>query len=190
MRTTIAAMALEHAILVSLAEKSASGYDLARRFDASIGHFWKASHQQIYKVLGRMERDDWVSSDLVAQHGRPDKKVYVITAAGRDELATWTSKATPVEHLRSEFAVKLRALPFGDATAIVDDVRVRRRDHQTRLAYYIDSAAKFYPRPAELTCDELGGWLVLRGGMLAEETGIAWCDEILATLQRLDGAER
>lgn len=180
-------MALEHAILVSLAEKSASGYDLARRFDASIGHFWKASHQQIYKVLGRMEGDGWVASELVAQNGRPDKKVYVITGHGRDELATWTSKATPIEHLRSEFAVKLRALPFGDAAAIVDDVRVRQRDHRTRLAYYVDSAAKFYPRPDDLTDDELGGWLVLRGGMLAEETGIAWCDEIL---QALEGTDR
>lgn len=176
-------MALEHAILVSLAEKSASGYDLARRFDASIGHFWKASHQQIYKVLGRMERDGWVASELVAQGGRPDKKVYVITDRGREELALWTSKATPVEHLRSEFAVKLRALPFGDSAAIVDDVRVRRRAHTEQLAYYAESAARFYPNPDDLTDDELGGWLVLRGGMLAEQTGIAWCDEIL---QRLD----
>ncbi len=183
-------MALEHAILVSLAEKSASGYDLARRFDASIGHFWKASHQQIYKVLGRMEGDGWVASDLVAQSGRPDKKVYVITPGGRDELAAWTAKATPVEHLRSEFAVKLRALPFGDAAAIVDDVRVRRRAHAAQLAYYVDSAARFYPRPDELTDDELGGWLVLRGGMLAEQTGIAWCDEILQRLDGVDEADR
>jgi DNA-binding PadR family transcriptional regulator len=179
-------MALEHAILVSLAERSASGYDLARRFDASIGHFWKASHQQIYKVLGRMEADGWVASEAVAQTGRPDKKVYVITATGRDELATWTSRATPVEHLRSEFAVKLRALPFGDRTAIVEDVRVRRRAHAAQLAYYEDSAARFYPRPDDLAESEIGGWLVLRGGMLAEQTGLAWCDEIL---QRLSGAE-
>lgn len=184
-----ASMALEHAILVSLAEKSASGYDLARRFDASIGHFWKASHQQIYKVLARMERDAQVASDLIAQDGRPDKKVYAITETGRDELALWTSKATPVEHLRSEFAVKLRALPFGDADAIVDDVRVRRRAHETQLAYYRESAARFYPTPDDLGHDELGGWLVLRGGILAEETGMAWCDEILQRLTS-DGAER
>lgn len=182
-------MALEHAILVSLAEKSASGYDLARRFDASIGHFWKASHQQIYKVLGRMQSDGWVASEAVVQEGRPDKRVYAITATGRDELYLWTSKATPIEHLRSEFAVKLRALPFGDAAAIIEDVRVRRRTHETQLAYYADSAAKFYPRPDELADEEVGGWLVLRGGMLAEQTGITWCEEILARLGRTDEQE-
>jgi DNA-binding PadR family transcriptional regulator len=175
-------MALEHAILVSLAEKSASGYDLARRFDASIGHFWKASHQQIYKVLGRMESEGTVASELVEQDGRPDKKVYVITPSGRDELAGWTSKATPVEHLRSEFAVKLRALPFGDRAAVVDDVRIRRRTHESQLEYYLDSAAKFYPDPDDLHDDEIGRWLVLRGGILAEQAGIAWCDEILQRL--------
>lgn len=182
-------MALEHAILVSLAERSATGYDLARRFDASIGHFWKASHQQIYKVLGRMERAGWVESEVVAQAGRPDKKVYVLTPAGREELGLWTSKATPIEDLRSEFAVKLRALPFGDAGAIVADVRVRRRAHQERLAYYADSAARFYPEPAAVAPDQMGAWLVLRGGILAEEAGIAWCDEILQRLA-VDEADR
>lgn len=183
-------MALEHAILVSLAEKSASGYDLARRFDASIGHFWKASHQQIYKVLGRMEQDGWVASEVVPQDGRPDKKVYVITAAGREELTSWTTKATPVEPLRSEFAVKIRALQFGDREAIVSDVHARRRAHVDKLAFYLDSAAKYYPNPDSLGDDALGGWLTLRGGILAEETSITWCDEILRSLALDHGAER
>ena len=39
-------MALEHAILVSLTERAGSGYELARRFDRSIGYFWPATHQQ------------------------------------------------------------------------------------------------------------------------------------------------
>lgn len=183
-------MAVEHAILVSLAERAASGYELARRFDASIGHFWKASHQQIYKVLGRMEHDGWVAVELIAQDGRPDKKVYAITSAGLEELATWTSKATPVEHVRSEFAVKLRALQFGDRDAVVDDVRVRLREHATRLAYYRASAQRFYPDPESLGPEEIGGWLVLRGGILGEETGIAWCEEILQRLADTGEAER
>ncbi len=167
---------------MSLAEKSASGYDLARRFDASIGHFWKASHQQIYKVLGRMEADAWVESHLVAQDSRPDKKVYSITADGRGELHRWTSVPTPVEALRSELAVKLRALPFGDAKAIVADVRARRQAHLDQLAYYEESANRFYPDPAAIADDAVGAWLVLRGGMLVEQGGIDWCDEIIQRL--------
>jgi len=59
-------VALEHAILVALAERASTGYDLARRFDKSIGQFWTATHQQVYKVLARMESDGWLASTYVA----------------------------------------------------------------------------------------------------------------------------
>ncbi|MEC9051419.1 MAG: PadR family transcriptional regulator, partial [Actinomycetota bacterium] len=72
-------MALEHALLVALSEQPASGLDLTKRFGRSIGFFWSATHQQIYRVLGRMDRDGWVSVEEVAQQGRPDKKVYAVT---------------------------------------------------------------------------------------------------------------
>jgi DNA-binding PadR family transcriptional regulator len=182
-------MSLEHAILVSLAEKSASGYDLARRFDKSIGHFWKASHQQIYKVLGRMEADKWVESHLVAQGGRPDKKVYAITDEGREVLARWSRVPTPLESVRSEFAVKLRGIPFGDRDAVLADVHRHRTAHLDQLAYYEASAERHYPDTSAVGEAELGAYLVLRGGILTEQTGIAWCDEII---QAFDGgmAER
>lgn len=175
-------MALEHAILVSLAERSASGYELARRFDASIGNFWKASHQQIYKVLGRMESDKLVESELVAQDSRPDKKVYAITGEGRDELAAFTTTPTGPEVLRSDLAVKLRALPFGDRDAVIASVRQRLADHAAKLADYEASSARFYPDPSAIPDEQLGAWLVLRGGIRAEQGGIEWCEEILQAL--------
>ncbi|MDQ3158319.1 MAG: PadR family transcriptional regulator [Actinomycetota bacterium] len=184
-------MALEHAILVSLAEKSASGYDLARRFDRSIGHFWRASHQQIYKVLARMETEKWVESHLVEQSGRPDKKDYAITGEGRDELRRWTAETTPPEALRSEFAVKVRGMQFGDSDAVIADVRNRRDQHRAQLDYYLADAAKNFPDPTAIPDELVGAYLVLRGGIRAEQGGMEWCDEILAYLRPTDeGAGR
>lgn len=176
-------MALEHAILVSLAERSASGYDLARRFDASIGQFWKASHQQIYKTLSRMESAGQVSVEVVAQDGRPDKKVYAITRAGHAELAGWLATPTAPEVYRSELAVKLRALHLADRDVVVADVRARREHHRERLAYYEASRERYYPDAEHLAPEDRGGYIVLRGGVLIEEAGLAWCDEILAQLE-------
>src|SRR3569833_1946857 len=85
-------MALQHAILVALCEQAGSGYELARRFDRSIGYFWAATHQQIYRTLKSMEDDGLVCVTPVAQHGRPDKKVYAVTDAGRTELARWIAE--------------------------------------------------------------------------------------------------
>src|SRR5215218_9028609 len=126
-------VALEHALLVSLREHPASGLDLAKRFDRSIGFFWSATHQQIYRVLARMDADGWVSVTAVAQTGRPDKKVYAVTPAGAEVLRAWLAAPTGIEALRSELAVKLRGASFGDREAVLDVVRTNRADHQLRL---------------------------------------------------------
>lgn len=176
-------MALEHAILVSLTERAASGYELARRFDASIGHFWKATHQQIYRVLARMEGEKWVERHLVAQVGRPDKKVYAITDAGQAELADWLATPTPAEQVRSEFAVKLRACHLVDPAVVHAAVARRRAEHIALLDRYRASAEKHFPDPSSLTDAQVGPWLVLRGGIRLERAGIEWCDEITRTLE-------
>ena len=180
-------MALDHAILVSLAERSASGYDLARRFDKSIGFFWRATHQQIYKVLARMESASWVEATTVAEQGRPTKKVYALTATGRTELARWTTEPTPVETIRSDFAVKVRGMNFGDRRAVITDIARQRDQHRERLAYYEADRTKHFPDPSALDDKALPAYLVLRGGIRTEQTYIDWCDEMLAALGAMNG---
>lgn len=168
-------MALEHALLVALREQPASGLDLARRFARSIGFFWSATHQQIYRVLGRMEGEGWVSVTEVAQQGRPDKKVYAVTPAGSAELAAWLAEPTPTDALRSELAVKLRGASFGDREAVLDVVRTHLADHHVRLDHYRQLMKRDYPdHPRALTGLELDQHLVLRGGILLEEFWVEW----------------
>ena len=49
-------MALAHAIMTALLEDDLSGYELAKDFEASLGFFWHASHQQIYLELRKLVR--------------------------------------------------------------------------------------------------------------------------------------
>ncbi|NNG37784.1 PadR family transcriptional regulator [Flexivirga sp. ID2601S] len=176
-------MSLEHAILVSLAEQPASGYDLTRRFDKSIGFFWSATHQQIYRVLARMDADGLVTIRRQSGGGvRPDRKVYRLTTAGRGRLVEWTREPTPGETHRSEFAVKVRAMPFGDRAAIVADIVRQRAVHAEQLDYYVADERRHFPDPARLSDDELPAWLVLRGGIRQERGYVEWCDEMLAAL--------
>jgi DNA-binding PadR family transcriptional regulator len=172
-------MALEHAILVSLRERPASGLDLARRFDRSIGFFWSATHQQIYRVLARMEADGWVRSAAVEQQGRPDKKVYEVTTAGSEELAAWLASPMPDEKFRSELAVRLRGASYGDRAAVLDRVREQRADHATRLAHYEMLADRDFPDPERLSAQALDVYLVLRGGIRLEQFWVDWLSEYL-----------
>jgi DNA-binding PadR family transcriptional regulator len=172
-------MALEHALLVAISEQPASGLDLARRFDRSIGFFWNATHQQIYRVLARMDADGWLDVTTVAQAGRPDKKVYAVTPTGAEVLRAWLAAPTEIEGLRSELAVKLRGASFGDREAVLDVARANLADHRLRLDHYRHLMRRDYPRPGQLQGLELDQYLVLRGGIVMEEAWIAWLDEYL-----------
>ncbi|HZC72886.1 MAG TPA: PadR family transcriptional regulator [Jatrophihabitans sp.] len=176
-------MALEHAILVSLAEKPSTGYDLARRFDKSIGQFWTATHQQIYKVLARMENSGWVAATHVAQDGRPDKKVYELTDDGRAEVRKWIAQPAPAEAARSELAVKIRGASYGDSKAVAAEVRRHRAAHAQRLEFYLANEKREFPDPSALRGQRLHQWLVLRGGINLERGLIDWFDEVITALQ-------
>lgn len=176
---TLAGMALEHAILVSLSERAASGLDLTRRFDKSIGYFWTASHQQIYRTLGRMEKDGWVRSEVVTQQGRPDKKVYDVTAAGREELSRWLAAPTPAQPLRSELMVKFRAASYGDREQVLEVARTKLAEHRELLALYAGIEQRDFPKPAGLEGRELDMYLVLRGGVRMEQFWIDWLTEYI-----------
>jgi DNA-binding PadR family transcriptional regulator len=172
-------MALEHAILVSLSERPASGLDLTRRFDRSIGFFWSATHQQIYKVLRRMEDDGWVTAEVIGQSGRPEKREYSVTDVGRKVLADWVATTTPRPGFRSEIAVKMRGASYGDRRALLADIAGLVADHRTRLAHYEALADRDFPEPDRLTDHDLDVYLVLRGGIRLEQFWIDWLTEYL-----------
>jgi DNA-binding PadR family transcriptional regulator len=172
-------MALEHALLVALSEQPASGLELAKRFSRSIGFFWQATHQQIYRVLARMDTDGWVQVTEVSQSGRPVKKVYDVSPAGREVLAQWLAEPTETPGLRSDLAVKLRGATFGDPGAVLDVVRANLADHQVRLDHYRQLLKRDYPTPGDLSGLELDQYLVLRGGIRLEEFWVEWLTEYL-----------
>lgn len=181
-------MGLPHAILVSLSEQSGSGYELARRFDRSIGHFWAATHQQIYRTLRAMENDGWVRVEVVPQSARPDKKVYDVTTFGRAELARWISqplagRGTSLTDSRTrELAVKIRGAQFGDVEALRAQVVALRSERAETLDIYRGFEKQQFPDPSALTGSARNQYLVLRGGIRAEEGSVDWLDEVLSAL--------
>lgn len=172
-------MALEHALLVSLAERPAAGLELARRFDRSIGFFWSATHQQIYKVLRRMENDGWVTAEVIEQEGRPEKREYTLTDVGREALRDWIATTTPRPGFRSEIAVKMRAASYGDREALLADIATLVKEHRIRLEHYEGLVARDYPDSRSLDGQQLDQYLVLRGGVLQETFWITWLTEYL-----------
>ncbi len=171
-------MSLPHALLTSLVERPGAGLDLARRFERSIGYFWQASHQQIYRELGRMEAAGWIAGDDVPGRGR--KREYRVLASGRAELARWVAEEGPVPAQRDALLVRLRADAAIGPVEMVEQVRHRLQQHQARLALYRDIEARDFAGP--LTREGRVQHLVLRAGIVAEEAGVGWCREALTVL--------
>ena len=82
-------MRLRHAILGLLSREPQSGYDLNRAFNSSIVYFWYADQSQIYRTLDRLEADGAISTQVIPQSGRPDRRVHSLTESGRAELDAW-----------------------------------------------------------------------------------------------------
>lgn len=88
-------MSLRYALLGFLQSEPRSGYDLKRAFDTSVRHFWWAQHSQIYTTLARLSEEGLVTVEEVPQEGRPDRKVYTITDAGRWAMDDWLTGIEP-----------------------------------------------------------------------------------------------
>lgn len=173
-------MALSHAILVSLLDRAHSGYDLAKRFDQTVGFFWPVSHQQIYQELHKLARAGWVLGETVEQADRPNRIVYQLTDEGRRALDRWLGDATEPPSFKEELLVKLFALEAGNQDVLLKELERRRQLHVERLARYEAIMAEHYPDPTTLNARRRGRYLGLRMGILTERTTIAWCEEALA----------
>lgn len=182
-------MALSHAILALLIDSPYSGYDLAKDFDQSVNFFWKATHQQIYRELSKLEEQAFVEVSTIAQAGRPDKKLYHITKAGETFLIEWLLRPCEVMPIKEDLLVKLWAaqlIPVSHAieqsasmTKMTEEFQRHRELHQQRLATYHQIAREFYPDPTRLPIAQKYRYLVLRRGIRYEADYIEWCDEVL-----------
>ncbi|MGD1907344.1 MAG: PadR family transcriptional regulator [Leptolyngbyaceae cyanobacterium] len=178
-------MALTHAILVSLIDQPSSGYDLAKRFDGSVGFFWDASHQQIYRELGKLEAGDHLESAPIQQEGRPNKKIFSVTASGQILLQDWMQQPCSMAPLKDDLLVKLFGGSLVHTAVMLEELERHRCQHRDRLAEYRAISTRFFPNPDDLSAAATYQYLTLRNGLMFEESWLKWCDEAIFTLQNL-----
>ncbi len=97
---------LKHGILGLINNGDKTGYEIMTVFRDSLSHFWTAQTSQIYRELQRMEKAGWISRTQIEQTGRPDRKVFSITPAGREELLRWLREHDYPMNYRNPFLMK------------------------------------------------------------------------------------
>ncbi len=176
-------MALSHALLAALSHRAQTGYELARAFDESLGHFWQASHQQIYRELAKLEAGGLLSCELVEQQSRPDRKVYSLTTAGLSELKAWLAVPSKPAPNKDELLIRLYAGLHADRGILDAELKRELKYHQQKLAEYNQIEQHYFS--GKLSAAGRLIWLTLQAGLAYERARIEWVKLALRTLAEL-----
>ncbi|MGU7774616.1 PadR family transcriptional regulator [Burkholderia sp. MR1-5-21] len=174
-------MSLPHALLTALAERPGSGSELAGRFDRSIGYFWQATHQQIYRELGHLEASGWIES-LPAESGRGRKRAYRILPAGKKELRRWIAEQENPTPLREAMLVRLRAEAALGPAGLEEEMSRHIALHQQKLDLYREIEARDFATESESRATRLQH-LVLKAGIAQEEFWVDFSKQALDILR-------
>ncbi len=176
-------MSLSYVLLTSLIEKPSTGIDLARRFDRSMGFFWNATHQQIYRELSSMLQKGWIST-IEHEDATSRKKTYQVEQLGREQLAAWMLEQSPPAQLREELMVRLRAEAQFGGNRTLPELERHLSLHKEKLAVYQQIFNKDFQYAYEHDRTLYIHQMILQLGIEQERGWIKWLETIIPKLKQ------
>ncbi|WFB05958.1 PadR family transcriptional regulator [Streptomyces sp. LX-29] len=185
-------MALRHAVLAALLDEELSGYQLAKAFDLGVANFWHALPQQLYAELTRLERDGLIAGREVVQDTRPNKRLFTVTSAGREELERFTASAAKPSFIRDDLMVKVQAVDHVAVETVIAQLTERAAFAQAkiellgRLLHTMrgDRTEEEFLRHGE----RVGPYLTCLRGLAFERGNHDWCVRTAALLTERQAA--
>jgi DNA-binding PadR family transcriptional regulator len=184
-------MSLPHALLGLLSYHPATGYELKAVFEQSIHFFWNATLPQIYRTLNQMREQGWVTVTVEHQEGRPSRKVYRLTEAGREELRRWLAAPPEIPQPRDPLLVKVFFGRKTDPEVLAAHLKMWRAHYAGLLRRYEEEIVPLIHHFAALTgaCEDARYWsLTLEFGRRFARMAVDWCDAALAVVMQEDNA--
>ena len=176
-------MSLSHAILATLSNGCSSGYDISKQFAGSVGFFWYATQQQIYRELGKLEDQGYLSAEVIRQENRPDKRMLSITGAGTAYLQEWIGKPGKASPIKDDLLVKLFAGQLVEKETILTELKHHHGQHQATLNTYREIESRVFGDSAGCEADDELRYLTLLNGIGLEHAWLAWCEQAIAMLE-------
>lgn len=182
-------MSLPHVILTVLSHRDATGYDITKGFSGAIGHFWRASHQQVYRELNKLADISAVSCRLEPQDGKPDRKVYSITDIGKQNLFEWF--LSPAKHPtdRDEISAKLLTCNIFTPTPMIEHIHALIDESRLQLVQYRNLERNQFSGAVNLSREAELERLTLRRKIILKEAWLVWAEEVLRELNAMETAD-
>src|SRR5260370_39699369 len=115
------------------------GYKLTKRYNAAIGSFWQATHQQIYRELTTLEKHG--SVQRVPSSPSSTEKLYTLTQEGRNALTEWISQPSEPGVVSEDLLLKVRAGSLVPREVLLTELRRRRVLSAASLSIYREAEA-------------------------------------------------
>jgi len=171
-------MSLKYAVLSKLLDKPRTGYDISQAFQSSVGELWGASHQQIYKELGRLKTEGFVSLKKIPQRGKPDKKIYKIRDKGLKSLKDWICQPHDFSVNKDKFLLKVFVGHLVPKKELLAEVNRNRLHHQEKLKVYKYIESKHFSSTKKMPYKYQLQYLTLKNGIQYERQWLRWCKEL------------
>jgi len=185
-------MSLKHALLGFTDWGPMTGYELKKFFDTSVAHFWNSELSHIYPALRTMEAEGLVEMTVDFQKDRPNRKVYSITEAGRQELRQWLATPAEPEQLREPLMIKVffgSSLPKEELLAVLLNVADRVKQE---LEYHKYALAFMQRFAAEIGLDERDAFfcgLTIDAGIDHYSSTLNWIEKTIRKIESFSESE-
>ena len=161
---------VQEVLLALLAKEASHGYQLQARLGLALGPLGGALNTgHVYVTLGRLERAGLVWARRVGQADRPDRKVYELTAAGRERVQEWLADTSWPKPAPAEFHLKLVAAA---AAGLADPVRLIDEQRGELLRGLREAQRAALSEPASSVAG-----LLLEGVVLRLQADLRWLEE-------------
>ena len=175
-------MSLKYILLSELANGEKAGYDIVKSFDSSVGYFWNATHQQVYRELKQLFKAELIHLRLQSQSAKPDKKFYTITTKGLDELIRWVNQPLAPIPVRDQLLVKIHAASFVGTAEVLAELARSRQQIMQILQTYLLIEQNHYSNFSQVESGNCAKalYIALRKGIIGAKAHITWLDEAVA----------
>lgn len=170
------------ALLGILSLGPATGYEVRRRIERSIGNFWSESFGQIYPALNKLLKQGLVSA---TEEGKKGRKIYSLTPLGRERLEQWLAIPPQPTKPRNELLLKLFFGAQNHPGSVRAHVIAARDGNLANLEHY--AAIEATLRKHQANNPGLPYFLItLHYGSLEARAHMDWADQTLEMLDQID----
>ena len=170
----------EYALLGLLEEQPMHGYEMFQQFEhGALGQIVHLEMSQLYAFLKKLERLEYLTSELEPQGPRPPRKVFSLTPHGRAAFHAWLQE--PVERpreIRILFLIKLyfirRVLP--ERTAALVEQQIEACHH------FLEHLESLQQHPVQIGDADFFDRVVLSSRIYQTRALLDWLRELRAQL--------